>query len=53
MISPLGRFAPCAPPSPLALSEESATFVNGVLDQVAGRLGLKAPREGEPAEGDG
>ena len=34
-------------------TEESAAFVNGVLDQVASRLGLKAPREGEPAEGDG
>ncbi len=34
-------------------TEESASFVNGVLDQVASRLGLKVPRESKTAEGDG
>lgn len=32
-------------------SEESASFVNGVLDQVAGRLGLKGDQKA--AQGDG
>lgn len=34
-------------------TQESATFVNGVLDQVASNLGLKASPEAKPAHGDG
>ncbi len=33
-------------------TQESATFVNGVLDQVASHLGLKTSPETKPAHGD-
>ncbi len=32
---------------------ESSSFVNGVLDQVAARLGLKPRRDSKPVESDG